>query len=193
MTSPSTPASHPAITTRLALALGGGGAGWLGTLAFTHKPSTTAQAAAAASAALLINALSCAGRALPELIRALSDRTTARIKATAEAETHVLRTQARIKLAHDGTDPEKFTQAAEMIRLLAIDPDTPPDGRRLNDDALTRLLAPPRARSTSTRPRNGPQRPGNGLRHPGNDPEDPGNSQRRNVLPLRPGKRPSDT
>jgi hypothetical protein len=179
MTSPSTPASHHPITTRIALALGGGGAGWFGTLAFAHKPSTTALAAAAAGAALIINVASSAGRALPEIIRALSDRTTARIKATADAQTQVLRAQARIQLAHDGTDPEKFPQAAEMIRLLAIDPDTPPDGRRLNDDALARLLTPPRLRSTGTKPGNGPGRPGN-------DPKKPGNGDRGNVLPLRP-------
>jgi hypothetical protein len=30
------------------------------------------------------------------------------------------------------------------LRLLAIDSDLPPDGRRLNDNVLARLLTPPR-------------------------------------------------
>jgi hypothetical protein len=191
MTSPSTPASHHTMTTRLALALGGG-AGWLGTLAFAHKPSTTALAAAAASAALLINAISSAGHALPEIIRALSDRKIARIKAGADAETQVLRVRARIRLAEDGTDPERFPQAAEMLRLLAIDPDMSPDGRRLNDDALARLLTAPQARSASTKPRNGPQRPGNGSGRPASDLKRSSNQDRRNVLPLRPDRWPKD-
>jgi D-serine deaminase-like pyridoxal phosphate-dependent protein len=181
MTSPSTPASRHSITTRLALAIGGGGAGWLGTLAFTHQPSTTALAAAAAGAVLIINAVSSAGRALPGIIRALSDRKTARIKATADAETQVMRAQARIKLAQDGIDPDKFPQAAELIRLLSIDPDMPPDGHRLNDDALARLLTATRPRSTSTKPGNRPRRPGGSPRKPGSGDES-------NVLPLRPDR-----
>jgi hypothetical protein len=188
MTSPSTPAPHHPIATRIALALGGGGAGWLGTLAFAHKPSTTALAAAAAGAALIINAASSAGRALPEIIRALGDRKTARIRATADAQTQVLRAQARIQLAQAGIDPEKFPQAAEMVRLLAIDPDMPPDGRRLNDDSLARLLTPPRPRSTSTKPPNAPRRPGNGPGRPGHDPKRSGNGDGSNVLPLRPDR-----
>jgi hypothetical protein len=178
MTSPSTPAPH-SIITRIALAIGGGGMGWLGTLAFAHKPSTSALAAAAACAALIINAISSVGRACPEIIRALSDRKTARIKAKADAKTQVLRTQARIKLSEDGIDPDKFPQAAELIRLLSIDPDMPPDGRRLNDDALAKLLATSRPRNTSTGPRNSPRRPGN-------DPKKPGNADGSNVLPIRP-------
>jgi hypothetical protein len=180
MTSPSTPAPHHPITTRLALALGGGGTGLVGMLAFVHKPSTAALAAGAAGAALVTNVISSAGRALPEIIRALSDRKTARIQATADAQTQVLRTQARIQLAHDGTDPEKFPQAAEMLRLLAIDPDLP-EGRRLNDDALAKLLAGPRPRSTSPHPGTGPGRPGNDLKKPGN-------GDQSNVFPLRPDR-----
>ena len=94
-------------------------------------------------AALIINAASSPGRALPEIIRALSDRKTARIKVTADARTQVLRTQARIQLAQDGTDPEKFPQAGRD--------DTAPGHR----PGHTARRPPPQRR----RPRQAPHRP----------------------------------
>ncbi len=179
MASPSTPASPQTFASRIGLTVCGGGAGWLATLAFAHKPSTTALAAVAAGVALAVNAGASICKALPEIIRALSDRNTARIMATAEAEILVMRARARIEFARAGLEPDKFVQAAEMLRLLSIDPDMSPDGRRLNDHDLARLLAAPRSRSISTKPRSGPGRPGGG-------PGRPGKGDGGNVIPIRP-------
>ena len=179
MASPSTSASLQTFASRIGLTVGGGGAGWLGILAFAHKPSMTALAAVAAGVALAVNAGASICKAFPEIIRALSDRKTARIRATVEAEILVMRVRARIELARAGLEPDKFAQAAEMLRLLSIDPDMSPDGRRLNDHDLARLLAAPRSRSISTKPRSGPGRPGS-------SPSRPGKGGGSNVLPIRP-------
>ena len=46
-------------------------------------------------------------------------------------------------------------QAAEMLRQQAINPDLP-EGRRLKDEILVKLLVPPKNKSTGTEPDNGP-------------------------------------
>jgi len=79
----------------------------------------------------------------------------------------VMRAQTRTALAQAGTEPGKLEQAAEMLRLLPIDPDLP-QGRRLNDLALARLLAPPRAKSISEKSDNGPENPDDTSKKPSN-------------------------
>jgi hypothetical protein len=180
MTSPST--SYRSTVTRIGLTvvgltLGGGSAGWLVTHVVVHKPGVSAAAAVAAIVALVVNAGALICKTLPEIIKARSDRETARIRATAEAQTMVMRAQMRTALAQVGIEPGKQAPAAEMMRLLAIDPDMSPDGHRLNDDALARLLSASRARSIGRRP--GPRRPGNGPKQ-----QDEGEGGK--VIPLRP-------
>jgi hypothetical protein len=175
MTSPSTRASNHPIGSRIALTVGGGSAGWLGTLALIHKPGSAVLAAASVSAALALNAVAWVGHVLPEIIRALGDYK----KASAEAKVLRLRAKARIKLAMEGTDPEIFPQAAEMLKLLSIDPDMAPDGRRLPDGVLARLLTAARPKTISTKPRGGPRRPRG-------SPDKPDDTSGNNVAPLRP-------
>jgi hypothetical protein len=184
MPSPSTSYRNTATRVSLAvggLTLGGGGAGWLVMHAVVHKPSMTAAAAVAATVALAANAGALICRTLPEIIKARSDRETARIRATAEAQTMVMRAQVRTALAQAGIEPGNQAPAAEMMRLLAIDPDMSPDGHRLNDDALARLLSAPRPRSIGRKPGRGPRKPGGG-------PKEPNKEDGGKVIPLRPDR-----
>jgi hypothetical protein len=174
MPSPSTPASRHTPATRIGLAVGGltvggGGAGWLVTLAVVHKPSTIAVAAIAATVALAANAGVLIVNTLPAIIAALGNRETARIQAKAEAQTMTMRVQTRTELAKAALKPGNLTPATEMLRLLALDPDMPPDGRRINDEALSRLLAGQKPRITGGKPSNGPSNPGSGPRRPAAD------------------------
>jgi hypothetical protein len=78
-----------------------------------------------------------------------------RITAQSEADALFMRTKARAVLLVAGIEPGQSESAAAMLRQQPVDPDLPP-GRRLNDDALTRLLTPPRPRGSGDRPRQGP-------------------------------------
>jgi hypothetical protein len=182
MASPSTPAPHHSAATRIGLTiggltLGGGGAGWLVTLAVAHKPSTTVIAAVAITAALAANTGVLLCKTLPEIIRAISYRETARIRATAEAETMIMRVRVRTELAQAGIEPDKSVMAIEMLRFLALDPDMSPDGRRLNDNVLAKLLVP-RPRSIAHKPSTGPERP--------DDPKKLRKGDSSNVIPIHP-------
>lgn len=174
MPSPSTLKPRHSPATRIGLAIsgltvGGGGAGWLVTLAVVHKPSMTAIATIAVAVAVAANTGVLIVKALPAIINALSNRETARIHAKAEAETMTMRVRTRTELAKAALKPGNLAPATEMIRLLALDPDIPPDGRRLNDEALARLLTVQRARNTGGKPRTGPKTPGNRPPRPRDD------------------------
>ena len=177
---PSPPASTPyrSIASRIGLTIGAGSAVWLATLAVIHKPDITTVGAATVVVAVAVNAVESIFKALPGIIKTISACRIAHISAKAEAEAMVMRTQTRTALAQAGTEPGKLEQAAEMLRLLPIDSDLP-QGRRLNDQALARLLAPPRAKNISEKSDNGPENPDS----TSNKPNDGGGS---NVIPIRP-------
>jgi hypothetical protein len=178
MPSPSASTPYRSIASRIGLTIGGGSAVWLATLAVVHKPTMTTIGAAAVAVAVAVNAVEAIFKALPEIIKAISACKVAHINAKAEAKTMVMRTQTRTALAQAGIEPGKLVQAAEMLRLLPIDPDLP-QGRRLNDQALARLLAPSRAKSISKKSANDPKNPDNTPRKP----SDGGDSK---VVPIRP-------
>jgi hypothetical protein len=177
---PSPPASTPyrSIASRIGLTIAGASAVWLATLAVIHKPNMTTIGAAAVVVAVAVNAVESIFKALLEIIKTVSACKVAHISAKAEAETMIMRAQTRTALAQAGTEPGKLAQAAEMLRLLPIDPDLP-QGRRLNDQALARLLAPPRAKSVSEKSDNDPENPDSTSKKP----IDGGGSK---VIPIRP-------
>jgi hypothetical protein len=177
MTMLSAPASYRGLATRIGLTLGGGGLGSLATLAFVHRPSMTAVAAAAAIVALAANAIESAGKALPEIISAISSLIIGCTRARADAKATLIRAKVRAEIARAGMEPGKSVPAAEMMRQLSIDTDLPED-RRPSDETLTKLLAPSRARNTSRKSGSGPETPGSGSRRPR------ANSDK--VIPIRP-------
>jgi hypothetical protein len=144
MRPPQLPAALGSIATRIGLTVGGGGAGTLAMLALTHKPGTTAIAAGAATVAFAANVAESAGKALPGIIAAISNLLTARIRARADARATVILATTRAELAKAGLDPGKAAQAAEMQRLLSLNPDLPKD-RRPADGTLIKLHGARRA------------------------------------------------
>jgi hypothetical protein len=78
-----------------------------------------------------------------------------KITAAAEADALKKRTGAQAALVRAGMEPGKSADAVALMRQLAIQADLP-DGRRLDDDHLSKLLAPPK-RSTDTKPDDGPE------------------------------------
>lgn len=160
------------IATRVGLTIGGGGAGWLGAIAVIHQPGTAAVAAVVVAAALATSVAEVIFTSLPEIIKARGEAKKEIIRETAEAKAILMRAETRTALLRAGVEPGKAAQADDMLRRQAIDTDLP-EGRRLNDEALVRLLTAPRTRKTGTRPDNGPKKPDNG-------------SSRGNVFPIRP-------
>ena len=160
------------IATRIGLTIGGGGAGWLGALTVAHRPDAAVVAAAVVAAALATSVTEVIFTSLPEIIKARGKAKKEIIRETAEAKATLMRTETRTALLRAGLEPGKAAQADEMLRRQPIDADLP-EGRRLNDEALARLLTTSRSRRTGTRPGNGPKKPDNG-------------SSRGNVFPIRP-------
>jgi len=165
MRPPSLPATFGSIATRVGLTAGGGGAGSLATLALVHNPSTTAVAAAAVIAALAANAAESTCKALPAIITATSNLQTARLRARADAEATVTLATVRADLARAGMEPGKAAQAAEMLRVLCMNPDLAKD-RRPADETLVKLQSASRSRNTGGESGTGPKNTGNGPRRP---------------------------
>lgn len=177
MRPPLRPATLGSIATRIGLTVGGGGAGTLATLALMHRPGTTAIAAAAVTVAFAANVAESACKALPGIIAAISDLLTARIRARADAKATIILATTRAELARAGLDPGKTVQAAEMQRLLSVNPDLP-KGRRPTDETLIKLQGTHRTRNSSSESGTGPDTPGNGSRKP--------KATTNTVVPIRP-------
>jgi hypothetical protein len=167
---------------RIGPILGAGVGGWLGTLEVTHRPGTAAIAAAVAVTALAANTVKWVCKSLPEIIEAKSRRETALISTASEARALTERTKARTALLRAGIESDRVDQVVAMLRQQSVDADLP-QGRRLNDVPLAKLLVADRPRETGDKPRSGPGRPSNGTRSPRS--ESP-RSASRNVVPLRP-------
>jgi hypothetical protein len=162
---PRLPSTLGSIATRIGVAAGGGGAGTLVTLALVHRPTTTAIAAGAATAAIAAHASESACKALPAIITAISNLLTARTRTRADAKATIILARTRADLAKAGLDPGQTAAAAEMQRLLIMNPDLPKD-RRPTDETLLKLQATHRARNSTTETGAGPDSPGNGPRTP---------------------------
>jgi hypothetical protein len=142
---------------RLGLTAGGGGAGLAGGLAVTHNPSVAVATAAILAAALsLPRVVESVYKRRPAILKAKGDAKVARIKAASEARALTTRTNMRAKLLLAGLDPDKADQAAEMLRQQSIDADLP-EGRRLNDEPLAKLLTAPKTKSSGREPDSGPK------------------------------------
>ena len=149
MSPQSMPAALGSSVTRVGLAICCGGAGSLAALAITHdKPTAPAIAAGAVTAAFAVNAAASAFKSLASAIEAIGNLLTALIRARADAKATIINARVRADLARAGLDPAKTSQAAEMQRILSVNPDLPKD-RRLADETLIKLYAASRVRSSS--------------------------------------------
>jgi hypothetical protein len=140
------------------LTVGGGGAGLLGALAISHRPSTVWTVAAVIVTALITKGLAKVIESLyqrrPEIIKAKGEARALRITARSEAKALIVRTQIRRDLLHAGITADKPEQIAEMLRQQSLSTDLPPE-RRLNDEALAKLLAAPKTGTTNRKPGGG--------------------------------------
>ena len=135
------PAALGTTVTRVGVAACCGGAGSLAALALAHDKATApAIAAGAVTAAFAVNAAASAFKSLASAIEAMSSLLTALIRARADAKATIINARVRADLARAGLDPAKTPQAAEMQRLLSVNPDLPKD-RRLADETLIKLHA----------------------------------------------------
>jgi hypothetical protein len=166
---------------RVGPVLGAGAGGWLGTLEVTHRPGTAAIAAAVAVTALAANTVKWICKSLPEIIEAKSRRETALISTASEAQALTERTKTRTALLRAGIDSDRVDQIVAMLRQQSVDADLP-QGRRLSDVPLAKLLVADRAKETGDRPRSGPGKPSSGPRKQRGATRPAG----RNVVPLRP-------
>jgi hypothetical protein len=121
-------------------------------------------AAGAVTAALAVNAVASAFKSLAGSIEAVSNLLTALIRARADAKATIINAKVRADLARAGLDPAKTPQAAEMQRVLSVNPDLPKD-RRLADETLIKLHGASRARS-SGESGTGPDSPSSSPRNP---------------------------
>jgi hypothetical protein len=164
MSPQSLPAALGSTATRAGLAACCGGAGSLAALALAHdKANAPAIAAGAVTAAVAVNAAAAAVKSLAGAIEAIGSLLTALIRARADAKATIINARVRAELARAGLDPAKTPQAAEMQRLLSVNPDLPKD-RRLADETLVKLHAASRARS-SGESGTSPDSPGNNPRN----------------------------
>jgi hypothetical protein len=163
MRSPQSPSALGRTAARIGLTAGSGGAGTLAALALAHRAGATAIAAGAVSVALAAQVAESAGRTLPGIIAAISNLLTSCIRARADAKATVIHAKTRAELAKAGLDPSQPTSsAAEMQRMLALNPDLSKD-RRPADETLIKLQGSHR-RSNSGESGTGPDAPGNGPR-----------------------------
>jgi hypothetical protein len=163
MRPPQLPPALGNIATRIGLTIGGGGAGTLAALALIHNPGTTELAAGAATMVFAAHAAESASKTLPSIIAAVSNLLVARIRAKADGKATIIIATTRAELARAGLDPSHTAQAAEMQRLLSVNPDLPKD-RRPTDETLVKLQGGHRVRNNSSEPGTGPYTPGNGPR-----------------------------
>jgi hypothetical protein len=150
----SLPSSIGSTVTRAGLAAGCGGAGSLAALAVIHKHSAPAVAAGAVTAAFAVSAAASAVRSLAGAINAIGSLLSTVIRARADAKATIIHAKVRAELARAGLDPNKTTQAAEMQRILSVNPALPRD-RRPADETLIKLHgttppAPPAANQAPT-------------------------------------------
>jgi hypothetical protein len=176
MSPQSLPTSLGSTLTRAGLAVCCGGVGSLAALALAHgRASGSAIAAGAVTAAVTVNAAASAFKSLADAIEAIGNLLTALIRARADAKATIINARVRADLARAGLDPAKTPQAAEMQRLLSVNPDLPKD-RRVADETLIKLHGASRARSSG---------------ESGTSPDSPGNSPRNakaatsKVVPIR--------
>lgn len=165
-----TPAPLRAVAAWALPALSGVGTAGLGVSAiFTHSQACLIIAGAligvgviTVGAARIIEAIY---QPRPEIIKAKGEARAAeitaqgqadiqRIAAESEANALIARTVTRSELLIVGAEVGHTESAAAMLRQQGADPDLPA-GRRLNDDALARLLAPPKPPTGGGKPRPG--------------------------------------
>jgi hypothetical protein len=139
------------------LTLGGAGGGLLAAIT-TDARAKAILVAAVVAGAVITNGLAKIFETLykrrPEIIRAKGEKKAKMITAKAEAEALIVRTQTRAQVLLAGLEPGKAEPAAELLRMQSLDADLP-EGRRLKDDLLAKLLAVPKARSGAGRPDSG--------------------------------------
>jgi hypothetical protein len=155
---------------RIAAISGAGTAGLGISAVFTHDRAglilagTVMAAAALTSGAAKVvkqvyrrrpDILRARGEAQARAVVARGDAEAQRITAQAEAQALLIRTTTRSLLLLAGTEPSQADSATVMLRQQSVDPDLPL-GRRLNDNALTRLLTPPEPCGSGDKPRLGP-------------------------------------
>jgi hypothetical protein len=157
----SLPAVLGGTVTRAGFAAGCGGAGSLAALAFVHRLGAPAVAAGAVTAAFAASAV----KSLSGAIEAVGNLLTALIRVRADAKATVINAKLRADLARAGLDPGRTSQAAEMQRVLAVNPDLPKD-RRPADETLIKLHGATRARGIVSEAVTGPDTPGGARRSP---------------------------
>jgi hypothetical protein len=147
--------------TRACLAAGCGGAGSLAALALVHRIGAPVLAVGAVTSAFAASA----AKSLSAAIEAVGIVLTSLIRARADAKATVINAKVRAELARAGLDPGKAPQAAEMQRVLSVNPDLPKD-RRPADETLIKLHGVTRARTASSESGAGPDTPGSSPRNP---------------------------
>ncbi len=140
------------------LTLGGAGGGWLAATASAARTNAILVAAIAAGV-MIANSLPKIVESLyrrrPEIIQAKSDKKAKIITAKSEAKALIIRTKVQSDVLRAGVEPGKTESAAEMLRMHSLNADLP-EGRRLKDDPLAKLLTVHKARSSgATRPDSG--------------------------------------
>jgi hypothetical protein len=126
-------------------------------LAIAHSSAVAVGAAAClVLAANLPKIVESIYRRRPTSIKVKGEAKVNAIRATSEAQALMLRTQVEAELLCAGMEPGKAEQAVLLLRQHSINADLP-EGRRLTDDPLSKLLMPPRVKATGTRPDSDPQ------------------------------------
>ena len=135
----------------------GGSGGLLSGFTLAHQPVVAMVSAVAFAAALsLPKIFESIYKRRPAILKAKGDAQVDKIKAASEAAALITRTQAQVDLLRSGMEPGKVAAAAEMLRQQSINTDLP-EARRLNDEALAKLLVPPKIKSQGTEGDSGPQ------------------------------------
>jgi hypothetical protein len=151
------PTSVGEIARRTASTAGGGGVGLLGGFTLAHDPAAAVAAALIlAAAANVPKIIESIFKRRPAILKAKGEADVQRIKAASEAAALIARTEVQAELLRSGMDRSKTESALEMLRQQAINVDLP-ERRRLNDEALAKLLTPQKTKTTGTQPDSGPQ------------------------------------
>jgi len=149
------PESIGEIIRRIGVPAGSGGAGLLGGFALAHNAvAAVVTALGLACAVSVAKIFESIYRQRAKILEVKGKAKADCIKAASEAAALLKRTDVQADLLRSGLEPGKTEPAGEMLRYLAINPDLPED-RRLNDEALAKLLTPPRTKNGGAQPDSG--------------------------------------
>lgn len=140
---PALPKTQRSAIKRACWTLGYGGAGFLSTLAIMHGLGAPTAVAVGAVVMVASNAIAELSAALPAIIKALSTKKVARIKAETDAEVALERERRRTTLVNAGLEGN-LDAALPLLKLQILDAQVFARPR-LSEDMLRELLPDPRA------------------------------------------------